>query len=206
MATIDDLIDNFNEKPKKMRPRKGNNKARATMKNPDKGISAMVQDGTMAYEAAQALKRGISMAEIAEKYGIKEERLKIVLTEAIDQIQKDVAPILLNYVYMTFSRYELLLQMLFKNLEYDNGSINLDIEERIRTILKEEKEVLMMTMPKEGVNPNSFSVTIQSSSPLYKEANIAIVESRKASGGESFQPDDDEKNRVILNGLGIPRG
>lgn len=199
---IDKIEEIVLKKQRKPRARKGNNPLLAAEKKAEPGIPELVSEGTRAYEIAKMIEKGMTVHQIAEKYGFDEATIKRTMALAVEKIHEAAAPIIMNWVAVTINRTEHMLSKLYDQLTDRNDRINDTIYDRMQKIIDQQQRVLELLVKKSGKEDKSgdtynFNQTIVTSSPLYKEGNQAIGQFRAGS-----QPDREAEISDLDNPFG----
>lgn len=185
----DDILPPLPGKKSRKPPvRKGNNKHLAAEKKPSGKLPAALEEGTRAYAIAEMIKNGMSVQEIKTTYGLSKAAINQVMNEAVQSLQEDAAPIILNYVVITVTRLESMIALIFDKLLDNEGFPNDGTFERVQSLMRQQQEVIAILAPKKGDqgnrNVNIFSQTIIGGGTLYETA-VRDINQKLLGGGVS---------------------
>lgn len=174
---IDKLMAEYNDgDQKKPRSRKGNNPARKGEKKASKDIPAIVDEGTRIWRIAQEIKHGKSLHEISVDQKLDEKEMKAMLNRSLLSVYDEVAPVFLNYIWITMARLEETMGKLWDKMFDDQGNPNDTVIARYQSLARQQRELIEMANPKggKGSQTPAFNETLLGDSPLYDEGKSAM--------------------------------
>lgn len=181
-ALIDSLIAQYNnpetpKKPKGPKKRKGLSAVKAKEKQPSGDVPSLVEEGTRAYNIAQAIVQGKELPEIALEYGLTEQNIKATITKAMEEVFEETAPIFANFAMISMNRMERIVEKLLPKMFDEDGHEDGDVIELYRKIYGDQKELVMMITGAGKKRPPELpemGSTMSSGSRLYEESMDAL--------------------------------
>lgn len=207
----EDLIDRLmaeqlQQPERKQRPRKGATKAIADAKKASGITPAAMEEATMAWTMAKAIVEGKSPADIANDYGYTREAVRKILARAMAELLEDTSNLMLNWATITLNRTEKMLEALMKRMFDDNGVENPVAIELVRSVYKDQMEVIKFLMPKDNNGRSEWDKisSLTAGGDLYNEANMALNDKYQKGeiGREASIADLDG---IILDGVATPK-
>lgn len=183
--------------------------SRGTAEKKQNKLPTLVENGTVAWEAAKMMRAGKSVREVAAKLDITEGRVMTVMTDALKSIHEEISTVLNNWTVLSLSREEEIISKLWDNMFDEKGIPNPDIIGMVQDCISMEQKILSFSAAKlDGAKGSSIvqNVTIVNSGDngLYMEAQRAMNMNMRTEQGESKDEDILSLDDVIPGGIVYP--